>query len=65
MSNEVDLTGWRKSSRTHTNHCLELHHGDQVIRDTKNRRGPSLRLSVSGLVSYARAWGGEAGPRSA
>jgi hypothetical protein len=47
--------GWRKSSRTHPNHCVELHHGDALVRDTKNRTGPQLRLSIPGLVAFAKA----------
>jgi hypothetical protein len=50
------LEGWRKSSRTHTNHCVELHSGDALVRDTKHRDGGTLRVDLAGLVGFARNW---------
>lgn len=67
MSRAAARSGWRKASRTIAtgDKCVELHHGDQLVRDSKNDGGPTLRLSVPGLVAFARAWSGEQGPGSA
>lgn len=50
------LIGWRKSSRTHTNHCVELHSADALVRDTKHRDGGVLSADLAGLVGFARRW---------
>lgn len=52
--NCVEL-GWRKSSRTTMKDCVELNSGQGLVRDTKNRTGPKLRLSIPGLVAFAKA----------
>jgi hypothetical protein len=46
---------WRKSSRSGTNgNCVEVRRLDEIveIRDTKDRRGPSLSFSTQAWHSF-------------
>jgi hypothetical protein len=54
----VPQTGWRRASRTvvHNDKCVELHSGSSLVRDSKNRSGPTLSASLVGLVNFARNW---------
>ena len=51
-------TGWRKASRTVAmgDKCVELHHGAELVRDSKNASGPTISASLVGLVGFARDW---------
>jgi hypothetical protein len=45
---------WRKSSFTNDLNCVEVRRDHGVVRDTKNRTGPSLDLSPGAFASLVR-----------
>lgn len=51
-------TGWRKASRSTAmgDKCVELNHGAELVRDSKNESGPTLSVPLVGLVGFARNW---------
>jgi hypothetical protein len=49
---------WRKSSYTGTNgNCVELAHTGDLIRDSKNPGGPTLRANVTALLTALKTDG--------
>lgn len=45
---------WRKSTRSETGDCVELGHTGDVLRDSKNATGPTLRVDLRSLVSAVK-----------
>jgi hypothetical protein len=51
----VNELRWRKSSYTSANgDCVELAHTLELVRDTKNRTGPTLHADIEALVHAAK-----------
>jgi hypothetical protein len=47
---------WRKSSRSGAqSNCVELRHGLDAVRDSKNPAGPVLTADVGALVAAVRS----------
>jgi hypothetical protein len=47
---------WRKSSRSNTGaSCVELAHTLTAVRDSKCPDGPTLNVSVAGLLATVKA----------
>jgi hypothetical protein len=57
MDNRVTATGWRKSSYTTSNggNCVEVAGQESrvLVRDTKDRTGPTLRFAPDAWHRFA------------
>jgi hypothetical protein len=58
MDHRVTASGWRKSSYTTSNggNCVEVAGQENrvLVRDTKDRTGPTLRLAPEAWRRFAR-----------
>lgn len=51
----TDNKDWRKSSFTNDLNCVEVRRDHGVVRDTKNRTGPSLLVVPGAFAALVRA----------